>query len=183
VYPFGLYSYPSARYVWGLRYVDELILRQRDTSGTPDGTMDETLYALQDANFNVVALAEDDGDVVERFTYDAYGKATPLDPDFTSYTGTDYEWEFLYTARRLDLESGLMYYRNRYYHTGLGRFISRDPIGYWAGPFGNPPRGLDPEQVMQSVLTAAAGNVNVGMLAWASMPFFHAGWNQCLGSP
>jgi len=51
--PYGLRAYPSHRYVWGLRYVDDLILRQRDV--TSDGTIDETLYALQDANFNVVA--------------------------------------------------------------------------------------------------------------------------------
>jgi len=32
-----------------------------------------------------------------------------------------------------DSELGLMLYRNRYYSTGLGRFINRDPIGYNAG--------------------------------------------------
>ncbi|HLA84487.1 MAG TPA: RHS repeat-associated core domain-containing protein [Thermoguttaceae bacterium] len=121
-------SYADIRYVWGLRYVDELVLRQRDTDA--DGTLDETLYALQDANFNVVALAEPDGDVVERFIYNAYGQATQLDPDFTAYGGEDYLWDYLYTGRSVDRESGLMYYRNRFYHTGLGRFVNRDPIGY-----------------------------------------------------
>ena len=62
---------PINRYIWGTRYVDELVLRQRDTN--TDGALDETLYALQDANFNVVALAEPDGDIVERFVYNAYG--------------------------------------------------------------------------------------------------------------
>jgi len=119
---------PICRYVWGDRYIDELILRQRDTDD--NGTLDETLYALQDANFNVVALAEPDGDVVERFIYNAYGRATALDPDFTAYSGTDYLWDYLYTGRQLDRESGLMYYRGRYYHTVVGRFVSRDPIGY-----------------------------------------------------
>ena len=121
---------PINRYVWGLRYVDELVLRQRDTNA--DGTLDETLYALQDAN--VVALAEPDGDIVERFIYDAYGKAKVLDNQFAEkQNGSEYQWEFLYTGRRLDRESGLMYYRNRYYHTGIGRFVSRDPIGYAGG--------------------------------------------------
>ncbi|NLE38824.1 MAG: RHS repeat-associated core domain-containing protein, partial [Pirellulaceae bacterium] len=46
---------------------------------------------------------------------------------------SDYDWEYLYTGRRLDRESGLMYYRNRYYHTVFGRFVTRDPIGYEAG--------------------------------------------------
>lgn len=126
--PGMLKDYPNCRYVWGARYVDELILRQRDTN--VDGTIDDTFYALQDANFNVVALALSNGTIEERFIYDAYGKVTPKNSTFGTYSGTDYEWEFLYTGRRLDLESSIMYHRNRYYHTSLGRFVSRDPIGY-----------------------------------------------------
>ncbi|MEZ6062057.1 MAG: hypothetical protein R3C19_17085 [Planctomycetaceae bacterium] len=38
------------QYVWGLRYIDDLIERQRDSNG--NGTLDETRYALQDANWN-----------------------------------------------------------------------------------------------------------------------------------
>jgi RHS repeat-associated protein len=43
-------------------------------------------------------------------------------------------WTF--TGRRLDGETGLMQYRERMYDTGLGRFISRDPIGYEGGGLG-----------------------------------------------
>ena len=39
--------------------------------------------------------------------------------------------DYLYTGRRLDEETGLHYYRNRHYDARLGRFVSRDPIGYW----------------------------------------------------
>jgi RHS repeat-associated protein len=35
-----------------------------------------------------------------------------------------------YTGRRFDEETGLYYYRYRYYDSQLGRFISRDPIVY-----------------------------------------------------
>jgi RHS repeat-associated protein len=38
-----------------------------------------------------------------------------------------------YTGRSLDTETGLYYYRNRYYHAQLGRFVSRDPIGFLGG--------------------------------------------------
>ena len=64
--------------------MDELILRQRDTSDPKDGTLDETLYAMQDANFNVVALADSNGDVVERFVDDAYKGVVLLGPLGTS---------------------------------------------------------------------------------------------------
>jgi RHS repeat-associated protein len=38
-----------------------------------------------------------------------------------------------YTGRERDLESGLSYYRARYYDSNVGRFISTDPIGFEAG--------------------------------------------------
>ena len=47
----------------------------------------------------------------------------------TSETGSPYK----YTARRIDQETGNMYYRNRYYSPDLGRFMSADPIGYGDG--------------------------------------------------
>jgi RHS repeat-associated protein len=38
-----------------------------------------------------------------------------------------------FTGRELDSESGLYYYRARYYDPYLGRFISEDPIGFDGG--------------------------------------------------
>ncbi len=35
---------------------------------------------------------------------------------------------FTYTAREYDSESGLYYYRARYYDAAVGRFLSRDPL-------------------------------------------------------
>ena len=40
---------------------------------------------------------------------------------------SDVENPYTFTGRRLDAESDLMQYRNRYYDAGLGRFVSRDP--------------------------------------------------------
>jgi len=60
------------QYVWGVRYVDDLVLRDRDTDS--NGTLDERLYAMQDANWNVTAIADASGAVVERYTYTAYGE-------------------------------------------------------------------------------------------------------------
>jgi RHS repeat-associated protein len=40
---------------------------------------------------------------------------------------------YTFTGRRYDPESELMCYRNRYYSPELGRFVSRDPIGYFGG--------------------------------------------------
>ncbi len=58
---------------------------------------------------------------------------------------------FLYAGRRYDAETGLYYVRARYYDPDLGRFLSRDPLGYAAGANlylyagGNPAAYTDPD--------------------------------------
>ena len=54
-------------------------------------------------------------------TYDAYGNQPETQ---------DGGQPFRYTGRRYDSETGLYYYRARYYNPELGRFLQTDPIGY-----------------------------------------------------
>jgi RHS repeat-associated protein len=116
---------PDRQYVWGLRYIDDLVLRDRSNGGT----LNERLYGLQDANWNMVAVCDESGDVQERFNYTTYGVCTPLNPDFSSpYSGTNYDWTLLFTGRELDSATGLYYYRHRQYLAELGGFVSRDPL-------------------------------------------------------
>jgi len=61
----------TVQYVWSPVYVDALILRDRDSDG--DGTLDERLWVAQDANFNVTAVVDNSGEVVERYIYDPFG--------------------------------------------------------------------------------------------------------------
>lgn len=119
---------PQSQHVWGLRYIDDLVLGDRDND-----SMNERLYAMQDANWNVTAVADASGDVQERFAYQPYGESKELDPDFTAYSGSDFEWNVRFTGRGLDLATGLQINRNRYLHQQLGCWISRDPIGYDGG--------------------------------------------------
>jgi len=52
---------------------------------------------------------------------------------------------YMFTGRRFDLETGLYYYRARYYNPYIGRFLQTDPIGYGYGYCGNNPIGfVDP---------------------------------------
>ena len=68
---------------------------------------------------STIALADLNGDVTDDYVYSPYGKSDQT-------TGTPYR----YTGRYLDQETGLYYYRARYYSPVIGRFLQTDPIGY-----------------------------------------------------
>lgn len=124
---------PYEQYVWGIRYVDELIQRQQDSN--TDGTVDETHYVLQDANFNVTAIIETNGDVAERYIYTPYGERVVLDDDWSSDADGISDVLFVVGHQGLlhDAESGLIYNRNRMLHSIVGRFLQRDPLQYVDG--------------------------------------------------
>jgi RHS repeat-associated protein len=56
------------------------------------------------------------------------------------------------TGRALDAAAELAYYRARYYHAQLGRFVGRDPVGYFQ------PDGANKDQNGIRVNTLAHGN-------------------------
>jgi hypothetical protein len=86
------------QFTWGSRYVDDLVHRARDTDA--NGSLDETVYAIQDANWNVTALTDTSGAVVERFVYNAYGQSIVLDADFLADSDgiSDVAWEYRFTS-------------------------------------------------------------------------------------
>ena len=96
---------------------------------------------LTDALGSTVALGDGTGSLVTQYTYEPFG--------VTSTTGTTSGNSFKYTGREDD-GSGLLYYRARYYHPRLQRFISEDPIGlrgginFYAYVYSNPLKYTDP---------------------------------------
>lgn len=120
------------QFVWGLRYIDDLILRDRDSSGSDSLT--ERLYAVQDANWNVTAIVDTVGDVHERYRYVPYGIPSFLYADFSPASqGGNYSWSNLFSGYRWDSESGLYLARNRLLNSTIGTWLSRDPLGVDAG--------------------------------------------------
>ena len=73
---------------------------------------------------SVIALSDVNSVIVERYSYDVFGQ-----PSNTSDVNNPY----LFTGRRYDDETGLYYYRARYYDYATGRFLQTDPIGYGSG--------------------------------------------------
>ena len=115
---------PDRQFVWGVQYIDDLICRDRSVAAT----LDERLYACQDANWNVTAVVDTSGDVAERYEYDPYGATTVMSDDFVAQEASAYDWETTYAGYRWD--SGTLQYavRNRFYQPQVGRWLTRDPL-------------------------------------------------------
>jgi RHS repeat-associated protein len=100
-----------------------------------------TAMFLTDALGSLVATTDAAGDVQSELTYEPFG-ATERSAPAPAYR---------FTGREHDEPLYLYYYRARYYHPDLQRFISEDPIGFDAGDVnlyvyvGNDPiNGTDP---------------------------------------
>jgi RHS repeat-associated protein len=89
-------------------------IRQTDANGN--------LYYVADHLGSTIALTNDSGEMVEGIGYDSFGNSTGS--SLTRYT---------YTGREFDPDTGLYYYRARFYDAQVGRFISEDPIALNGG--------------------------------------------------
>ena len=114
------------------------------------GTDPETYFYLQDANYNVVAVMDDDGDVLTQYTYTPYGDLIHVDDlsgtvaaPVNRFLHQGLPLERFYAKENDDLTTdaillvidpetgesplGLYINRNRCYIPALGRFTSADP--------------------------------------------------------
>jgi RHS repeat-associated protein len=100
-----------------------------------------TATFLSDALGSLVATTDAAGSVQSEVTYEPFG-ATEISSPAPAYR---------FTGREHDEPTLLYYYRARYYHTDLQRFINADPLDFLAGDtnlylyvWNNPTRFLDP---------------------------------------
>ena len=76
-------------------------------------------YYEQDAINSVTSLSNSAAALADTYTYDTFGKLTVSTGPLTN--------PFEFTGRNFDIETGISYYRARYYDKSLGRFITEDP--------------------------------------------------------
>jgi len=86
---------------------------------------DSTYFYHQDGLGSVTELTDSTGNVAKAYAYDAYGNI--LDSPGTV------NQPYAYTGREFDSESGLYYYRARFYDPMTTRFLRPDPIGFGGG--------------------------------------------------
>ena len=117
-------------YVYGPDYVDELVC-QIDRTGA-------VMYAIQDANYNLMALTDASGAMLEQYTYDPYGTLRVAETYPITHAVNRIGHQGLFYDRldgTMDDPSlepnavGLYYNRNRSYAPHLGRFMQKDPSG------------------------------------------------------
>lgn len=140
-------------------------------------------YYHADGLGSVASITDAGHNVAQSYNYDSYGMVTPAN---------DFRNGYAYTGREWDKETGLYYYRARYYDPMEGRFISKDPIGVRGGinqfayVLNNPINfvdlfGLDLTPAQQAAVQAAAQD-------WAdsNVPYKYGGSSKkgadCSGS-
>lgn len=104
----------------------------------------QTYYYHADGLGSIIAITDSNGNVVQRYEYNSFG-------EITYQQDANFKQPYTYTGREYDEESGLYYYRARYYDAKIGRFITQDPISFVGGDenlysyvWQNPVNWIDP---------------------------------------
>lgn len=84
---------------------------------------------LKDHLGSVTDITDAGGNVVQKYDYSSFGKINSIkDGSGTDITASPIiNTSYTYTGREIDEESGLYYYRARYYDSSIGRFLQKDP--------------------------------------------------------
>src|SRR5207253_8849635 len=93
------------------------------------------------------SLSNSAGAIASTYTYDSFGRMTGSTGTLTN--------PLRYTGREFDSETGLYFYRARYFDPNVGRFLNEDALAFQSGPnhysyVGNSPaRFIDPTGLVQ----------------------------------
>lgn len=88
-----------------------------------------------DALGSVVALTDINGNIVETYEYEAFGKAVVTDVQGNTHRESTVGNPFMFAGAEFDPETGFYHMGFRYYGPDTGRFIVEDPLGFDGGNF------------------------------------------------
>ena len=108
-------------YVWG-EGVDRLLAVRVGV---------RTFVALTDVQGTVWGYADERGEVVARWTYDAWGNV--LDEEVAASAAELRAIRYRFQGREFSAATGFMNFRMRWYDPVTGRWLSKDPIGLSGG--------------------------------------------------
>lgn len=114
----------TARYTHGLEFDDPLVM-QRDVDGSGSFESTESYFYHTDVLGSIVQITGSDGTIVNAYAYSVFG-------ELVSQNG-NLENPYMFNSREFDVETGLYFYRTRYYSPSIGRFISEDRLGVFGG--------------------------------------------------
>lgn len=130
-------------------------------SSVTDALIDGNVYYYRkDISGDIINILDNNGNVVVKYVYDAWGNHKVLDAAGTENTSDDFIGNInpiRYRGYYYDRETNLYYLISRYYDPETGRFISPDQVGYalmgaeepnglniYAYSLNNPIMGVDP---------------------------------------
>ncbi|MDE7395565.1 MAG: hypothetical protein K2M95_05570 [Clostridiales bacterium] len=132
-----------------------------------------TYFYRKNAQGDIIALLDSNGNVVVKYVYDAWGNHAVLNPDGTvndsdSFIGNRNPYR--YRGYYYDIETGLYFLKTRYYDPEVGRFITIDDLSYldpetinglnlYAYCVNNPVMATDPNGTMPKWLRCLLGGV------------------------
>ena len=129
--------------------------RGTDLIGSVSGN--EYQYYRTNAHGDITAILDIKGEVIQDYSYDAYGNKDSISINPEGTNSILYRWKqeinttynpFGYCGEYQDAETGFIYLRNRYYDPTIARFITEDPImdglNWYAYCNGNPVTFVDP---------------------------------------
>jgi RHS repeat-associated protein len=105
---------------------DEMVMR------FDPGPVSNRIWYYQDAQGSTTHLADDGGNVIEKYQYPPADSGAPAISDANNgpRSASLYGNRFLYTGREYYKDGGVYDYRNRSYLPSLGRFMQPDPVGF-----------------------------------------------------
>lgn len=128
---FDGFSNMLAKYTHSPLRPDDVLAVQVSSTGVSAGLAQSSgkFYYLKDLLGSVTDISDASGNVIQKYEYSAYGKIYAI-RDGLGNTVTNIpvvNTSFTYTGREWDSESGMYYYRARYYDPSVGRFLQQDP--------------------------------------------------------